>query len=151
VHFWQFHLRKGAVRKKKSIKTIKNMTTQRFFILLFSFALSTAMAQNSDYRRILIFALDDTNSVLKQQNQIFKEKTAECRERDMLVENYLYTFDNVKIFNEFQVHPTHFTLLLIGKDGYVKLRSKEVVSADYIFSIIDVMPMRMDEVKRKGE
>lgn len=127
------------------------MTTQRFFILLFSFALSTAMAQNSDYRRILIFALDDTNSVLKQQNQIFKEKTAECHERDMLVENYLYTPDNVKIFNEFQVHPTHFTLLLIGKDGYVKLRSKEVVSADYIFSIIDVMPMRMDEVKRKGE
>jgi len=57
----------------------------------------------------------------------------------------------LQIFNEFQVHPTHFTLLLIGKDGYVKLRSKEVVSADYIFSIIDVMPMRMDEVKRKGE
>jgi len=125
------------------------MTIQRFFILLFSFTLPPAMAQNSDYRRILIFAPDSANSVFKQQNQIFKEKTAGCVERDILVENYLYTPENAKIFNEFQVHPTHFTLLLIGKDGFVKLRSKEVLSANHIFSIIDVMPMRRDEVKRK--
>jgi hypothetical protein len=107
------------------------------------------MAQNGNYRRILIFAPDNTNSAFKQQNQIFKAETAGCIERDLLVENYLHTPDNANIFNEFQVHPTHFTLLLIGKDGYVKLRSKEVVSADYIFSVIDVMPMRMNEVKRK--
>ena len=125
------------------------MTIQRFFILLFSFALSPAMAQNRDYRRILIFAPDSANSVFKQQNQIFKAETAGCIERDILVENYFHTPENARVFNEFQVQPTHFTLLLIGKDGFVKLRAKEVVSADRIFSIIDVMPMRMDEVKRK--
>jgi len=107
------------------------------------------MAQNRDYRRILIFAPDGANSVFKQQNQIFKAETAGCVERDILVENYLHTPENARVFNEFQVQPTHFTLLLIGKDGFVKLRAKEVVSANRIFSIIDVMPMRMDEVKRK--
>ncbi|WP_448660389.1 DUF4174 domain-containing protein [Sphingomonas sp. CJ99] len=41
------------------------------------------------------------------------------------------------------------TVLLIGKDGGVKLRSAEPVSQDRLFETIDAMPMRASEMQRQ--
>ncbi|MGC6399132.1 DUF4174 domain-containing protein [Sphingomonas sp. FW199] len=44
---------------------------------------------------------------------------------------------------------TPFTLILIGKDGGVKLRSGEPVSARRLFETVDAMPMRASEGKAR--
>ena len=41
-----------------------------------------------------------------------------------------------------------FEVLLVGKDGGVKLRSERPVRAEDLFALIDTMPMRRQEMKR---
>lgn len=43
-----------------------------------------------------------------------------------------------------------FRTLLIGKDGGVKISSARPVGADQLFRTIDAMPMRRDELRRRG-
>ena len=45
------------------------------------------------------------------------------------------------------VHTGLFQVLLIGKDGGVKLRSREPVSMKDLFGLIDSMPMRRQEME----
>jgi hypothetical protein len=47
------------------------------------------------------------------------------------------------------VHTGPFQVLLIGKDGGVKLRSSEPVSMKDLFGLIDSMPMRRQEMDSK--
>ena len=42
-----------------------------------------------------------------------------------------------------------FEVLLIGKDGGVKLRRDKPVAAFEITALIDTMPMRQDEMRRR--
>jgi len=51
--------------------------------------------------------------------------------------------------SRFGVAPGAFRVLLVGKDGGVKLSSSSPVSAQTLFATIDAMPMRRDEM-RKG-
>ena len=43
------------------------------------------------------------------------------------------------------VQPGGFKLVLVGKDGGVKLEQDSVLSPDELFAVIDRMPMRMRE------
>lgn len=40
-----------------------------------------------------------------------------------------------------------FTITLVGKDGGVKLKRDKVLSSAELFSVIDTMPMRRDEMR----
>jgi len=53
--------------------------------------------------------------------------------------------------NRFGVLSGRFQLLLIGKDGGVKLRSEQPVPTQDIFGLIDSMPMRRQEMDRRKE
>lgn len=44
-----------------------------------------------------------------------------------------------------------FEVILMGLDGGVKLRTKELLSLESLFRTIDQMPMRMSEIQRKKE
>lgn len=46
---------------------------------------------------------------------------------------------------------TAFRVLLIGKDGGVKLNSTDVVGPEQLFSLIDAMPMRQQEMRQEGQ
>ena len=48
--------------------------------------------------------------------------------------------------DRFDIDPEAFTFVLIGKDGTVKRRTEEVVSAQDLFDQIDAMPMRRREM-----
>jgi len=50
--------------------------------------------------------------------------------------------DNVT-YGEFQ------GIILIGKDGGVKLRKTYIVEANEVFDLIDLMPMRRSEMKNR--
>jgi Domain of unknown function (DUF4174) len=119
-------------------------------ILTIFLSISTVLltAQQSNYRRILIFAPDSSNISLKTQNQIFKKSDSGCVERNIIVENHIFKSKSHKIFDKYQISTQDFTIILIGKDGFVKLRSKEIVSAERIYALVDAMPMRKDELRK---
>lgn len=52
---------------------------------------------------------------------------------------------------KFEIDPANFVLILVGKDGGVKLRKEEYTLMSDIFDLIDSMPMRKQEMKKKGE
>ena len=56
---------------------------------------------------------------------------------------------------KFNIGPADFVIILVGKDGGVKLRKEEYTAMSDIFDLIDSMPMRKREMKEaegeKGE
>ena len=52
--------------------------------------------------------------------------------------------------SEFEVPEDDFKFILVGKDGTVKLRSNQTVSGVDLFALIDSMPMRGEEMRRKS-
>lgn len=118
-----------------------------FSILLSTFAVLLS-AQQSNYRRIIVFAPDSANLSFITQNRIFQTENSACVERDIIVENHIFRTKESLLFKKYQVSNRDFTVLLIGKDGYVKLRSKEVVTPKRIYALVDAMPMRKDEMRK---
>lgn len=52
---------------------------------------------------------------------------------------------------EFEIDPADFVIILVGKDGGVKLRQEEYTPMGDIFDLIDSMPMRQREMKEENE
>lgn len=50
---------------------------------------------------------------------------------------------------KFDVPPGEFTVILVGKDGGIKLNRQVQTQLADIFSLIDSMPMRQEEMRRK--
>lgn len=50
----------------------------------------------------------------------------------------------------YRVDDKEFLIILIGKDGSEKLRSDTVVSPDKLYALIDAMPMRREETRKKN-
>ena len=46
---------------------------------------------------------------------------------------------------------TEFEVFLLGLDGGIKLRQQEIVQTEKLFSLIDGMPMRKAEIRRKDQ
>ena len=63
---------------------------------------------------------------------IFNEKNQE-------IEKFESSFENLSLST------SEFRLILIGKDGGIKLNSRKI-SLEEIFSLIDTMPMRQEEM-----
>ena len=59
----------------------------------------------------------------------------------------LTTADAIATRRKFHLAPEDFTVILIGKDGGEKLRSKDPVPFDHLRETIDAMPMRKDEMR----
>jgi hypothetical protein len=51
---------------------------------------------------------------------------------------------------QFDIEPDDFAVLLVGKDGGVKLRSTSPVAPDELFPLIDSMPMRQQELRKQS-
>ena len=60
-------------------------------------------------------------------------------ENDQEIENFESSFENISLSS------SEFRLILIGKDGGIKLNSRKI-SLEEMFSLIDTMPMRQEEM-----
>ena len=70
-------------------------------------------------------------------------------ERDLVtVEAYGEDATSAALRRRFDIPGTAFRALLIGKDGEAKLVSTDPIPAASLFSTIDAMPMRRDEMRR---
>ena len=100
----------------------------------------------SEYRwknRLIILVARKTNP---EQLKLLKETEKQLRERDILV---LEKTPNNKDLKPLGITNNFEGILLIGKDGGIKLQRPFVVEPQVIFDLVDSMPMRKSEIRRK--
>lgn len=106
-------------------------------------------------RVVLVFG-DATDQKLAQQIENLVRQKAELSERDMVVIRVIGDdvrsvygqsppLDADRLRKEANVASATFQIVLVGKDGGVKLRSGEIVQDVALFDLIDRMPMRRAE------
>ena len=114
-------------------------------------------------RLLLVFTPSvDGPGYLRLKEDLSRQEE-EVMDRDLLV-FYILESGETKLGNsplsgstgaclreKFSIKPGTFTVLLIGKDGGVKLRRQGRVKLDEIFSLIDAMPMRQREMRDKSQ
>ncbi|EIC84159.1 DUF4174 domain-containing protein [Serratia sp. M24T3] len=92
------------------------------------------------YRPVLIFAPSKTDANYVQQMAILEKSKVELVERDIIVLSD--TSPASKGYLRSQLNPHGFEVMLVGKDGGVKLRQQKPLSSEMLLSTIDKMPMR---------
>jgi Domain of unknown function (DUF4174) len=125
-----------------------------FLFLIFTSFLSmiaVAGADLADYRwknRVLvILAPSDNDPQLKEQRASAAASAAGFSERDLIVISEIGV--EGPVHRKFGIRPSDFQVLLIGKDGRSTLHWPRPVSSEVIFSAIDRMPMRRDEISKQ--
>lgn len=114
-------------------------------------------------RLLFIFAPHSGHPHLKQIQAEISDAKAGVKDRDMVVFEVLEKDpshmsgsilpqpDAVALRKRFEIHPNTYALVLVGKDGGVKLKRNERVALNEIFELIDLMPMRRNEMRQKNE
>jgi hypothetical protein len=133
------------------------------------FAGEEALAMDVDFepfkwkkRLLLVFAPDSNHPLFESlQREISTHKQA-MDDRDLVVFQILGVGTSKRdgtqldphmaasLRERYDVSPKAFSLILVGKDGGVKLRRNDPVDLEEIFRLIDSMPMRQDEMRQKG-
>ncbi len=114
------------------------------------------------YRLLLLFSPSIDDEAYLKQIESFQGKEAEIKDRDLIIFRFfsngegfcnsdIIPFEEVKrSYQDFHINKDQFNILLIGKDGGVKMHKKQYVQTYIIFNIIDQMPMRQNEMRRKS-
>ncbi len=116
-------------------------------IILSLLVYSSAVGQNLNQflwkNRLLILVVNTNTKGLVKQKNLFEKNKETLNERDILVFEATEQLKNqLNIDNSFQ------GVLLLGKDGTIKLKKNFVVSIEEIIVLIDGMPMRKAELSR---
>ena len=122
------------------------MNTMSFALLLSAIFLQPGIGFNDAPRTIFIFGSKE-HLLVQQQWQLLQKHSSGLAERDVELKfvepcNNLYKTHNVPPGNA-------FTVVLIGKDGGEKFRAGKPTQAEEFFALIDAMPMRRAEMRRK--
>lgn len=96
--------------------------------------------------RLVILFGNDSSKALESQKRILQKHEKGVKERDILI------FEaNDAIKNQLKVSPDFQGLVLIGKDGGIKLKKPFEVPINELFELIDGMPMRKSEIRSKSK
>lgn len=116
-----------------------------FCIMLISHSL---IPQDHNSRKLFLFATSIDDIQLKEQLKILKSDPGGLSERDLMFKVITPDLDRV-LYNEVMKNKMNFLLLLYGKDGGIKIKTNKPISIQQLYSIIDSMPMRKEEVRQK--
>ncbi len=110
-------------------------------------------------RVLIVFSATEQSDQYKQQIQLLEKQEEELNDRDLV------TF---KVFKDHMINPAgkslgkesadelrdkykvkegEFAILLIGKDGTLKIKQETLLPTDHLFATIDSMPMRQQEMR----
>jgi hypothetical protein len=132
-----------------------------YFIALGVLGSSTLFAQQLDPYRwknrvLLIFTPDLPYNRLVDQLSFLDAERAGLADRDLKVlvltpkGNIEFSAaDSRHLYEVYKVGKETFMVILVGKDGTAKLRTKQPIAPAVLFDTIDAMPMRQAEIKRK--
>jgi sugar diacid utilization regulator len=108
-------------------------------------------------RVLLVFVPDEQNAGYQRQQAILQAINEDLNERDMTVirafaddrvaiDEQIHAQSGASFYQRFAVNSDEFRVILVGKDGTVKLDRDGAVSAEDLFALIDSMPMRRYEM-----
>jgi len=112
-------------------------------------------------RLLLLFASSEEDQAYLTLKKEIDRQAMEVKDRDLLVfyvlergesrldQERLSPDQALFLRKRLSVPPGRFTIVLIGKDGGEKIRQESSVDLKEIFAIIDAMPMRQQEMKKK--
>ena len=113
-----------------------------------------------EHRLLLVFAPDQDAALCRGQQEMLLDAKPGLNERDVVVISVFKDIVSTKerpaapvsaddLRDAYDVLPHDFRVVLIGKDGGVKLRQDEPILAADLFALIDSMPMRKQEMDRR--
>jgi hypothetical protein len=108
-------------------------------------------------RVLLVFSADERDAGFQRQESILQSINVGLDERDMTVirafaddrvvlDEQSHAQSAASFYQRFAVSSDEFRVILVGKDGTVKLDRDSVVSGVDLFALVDSMPMRRDEM-----
>ena len=111
-------------------------------------------------KRVIIVSASSPNHIgYREQQALLTHNKKGMKERDLIIyrlynDHWLDSKGQLlsqseanEIRKAYQIPVDEFMVLLIGKDGNVKMRKNDPVETRHIFSLIDSMPMRKQEIK----
>lgn len=114
-------------------------------------------------QRILILTSDQIdNSLYLQQVEELANKHNELEERKLVVYHVFpqkvltgiqpptATFATSSLYKRFKNRNTPYSITLIGLDGGIKLQQSKLLLCKDLFGLIDGMPMRRAEIRKKS-
>ena len=102
-------------------------------------------------RVIVTFSPNKNNTDRSHFLNSINKNLCEYNSRNIIHIDLLFNENNKEIekfksfFEKLSISPSEFRLILFGKDGGIKLNSRKT-SLEEIFSLIDTMPMRQEEM-----
>jgi hypothetical protein len=114
-------------------------------------------------RVLLVFAPSEQHPNYQQQMQQFVAQTDEFTDRDLLLVQVLASGQSRlngepldpasadRLRQQFGVQSDEFRVILIGKDGTVKRSETSPVAVSSVFTQIDAMPMRQQEMQQRNQ
>jgi Domain of unknown function (DUF4174) len=114
--------------------------------------------QQWQHRVLLVFASSEQSPLYQQQQQAWQSRVEGMQERDLKRVEVLATgvsrvdgqplsvASTDRLRHQFGVALEDFAVILIGKDGTEKQRFSQPVDLSEVFSTIDAMPMRQQEM-----
>lgn len=143
------------------------MTFLKIIVLLF-FASQTSLCMSQEIesntwenRVLLIITQDNHNTTFSNQIKELQANENGLSERKVKIyqvkkelfklglKNSLWQKPS-NLYKKFNKENVNFKVVLIGLDGGVKLSKTNFVSCKKLFSFIDIMPMRREEIKTKN-
>ena len=108
-------------------------------------------------RVLLVFTPDLAASDFVEQNSILKQVRPGLLDRDIVVvrvsaddavsiDEQTSPLSATSFYRHYDAQTPDFTVILIGKDGGIKLRQQRPISSEALFGLIDAMPMRQQEM-----
>ncbi len=113
-------------------------------------------------RVLIILSDEDSRDQLDQQVNILQSDPEGLNDRKLVI--YYVKGDTYRkginanewvhgsnTFESFKDSEDHFKVILMGLDGGIKINQSEVLSLDELFSTIDAMPMRRNELRTRNQ
>jgi hypothetical protein len=113
-------------------------------------------------RLLFLFAPNREDRRFDSLHQSLTAQKAEVADRDLVVFEILDVGNSKmdmslldsqsaqSLRKKFSVPRDRFTVILVGKDGGIKLNSRDPTRLEDIFALIDAMPMRQEEMRQQG-
>ena len=140
----------------------------RFFLLamtlLFAPLAASALPDTADKplvsyrdknRVLLVFAPTDKDPAYVEQGHLWQSEKVGFEERQLVVVPVLADAAKAAgdapaaLQKKYGVDAKNFAVVLLGKDGHDAYRAAKPIKGSALYEVIDVMPMRRDEMKRQ--
>jgi hypothetical protein len=109
--------------------------------------MAQAAYAKSPHRLVVVVAWPDDPRA-REQHAALDRGAALLRERDVVVQDITPEAAQRELPGVGVNSQASFEVLVVGKDGGIKLRHDKPVAVSEITALIDTMPMRRDEMKR---